>query len=189
LVYFAKGTDRKGKVVELGGLKAAVEAMRKFDADAEVQRGGADVLAWMANSPHDVNAAAGNRKKIASEGGIEVFLKAVRGFPDNEKVLELNLVALGNVAAGNPDNVVKIAEKGGIELAIEAWKRHPDVLAENLIHFLFWVSKSEKSHAAIAKGRDALLAAKKATTNASDKRVQVRAKEVLDLVEKYNKNE
>ena len=40
LVYFAKGTDRKGKVVELGGLKAAVEAMRKFDADAEVQRGG-----------------------------------------------------------------------------------------------------------------------------------------------------
>eukprot|EP00945_MAST-04E_sp_MAST-4E-sp1_P005910 g5910.t1 len=127
-------------------------------------------------------------QKIASEGGIEVFLKAVRGFPDNEKVLEENLCALGNVAcnnpdnkvkiaekggielaiealkrhpgvavvqkqwclmlgnlaSNNPDNKVKIAEKGGIELAIEAWKRHPDVLAEKLIHFLFWVSKSEK---------------------------------------------
>ena len=121
LVYFAKGTDRKGKVVELGGLKAAVEAMRKFDADAEVQRGGADVLAWMASTGTEMG------QKIASEGGIEVFLKAVRGFPDNEKVLEKNLTALGNVAANNPDNQVKIAEKGGIELAIEALKRHPGV--------------------------------------------------------------
>ena len=121
LVYFAKGTDRKGKVVELGGLKAAVEAMRKFDADAEVQRGGADVLSWMAKSHKE------SKQKIASEGGIEVFLKAVRGFPDNEKVLEWNLVALANVASSNPDNKVKIAEKGGIELAIEALKRHPGV--------------------------------------------------------------
>ena len=121
LVYFAKGTDRKGKVVELGGLKAAVEAMRKFDADAEVQRGGADVLAWMASTGTEMG------QKIASEGGIEVFLKAVRGFPDNEKVLERNLCALGNVASNNPDNKVKIAEKGGIELAIEALKRHPGV--------------------------------------------------------------
>jgi hypothetical protein len=50
LVYFAKASSRKEKVVELGGLAATLEAMRKFDADAEVQRGGAEVLAWMANA-------------------------------------------------------------------------------------------------------------------------------------------
>ena len=72
-------------MVELGGVKAAVEAMRKFDADAEVQRGGADVLAWMASTGTEMG------QKIASEGGIEVFLKAVQGFPYNEKVLEENL--------------------------------------------------------------------------------------------------
>ncbi len=51
--------------------------------------------------------------KIASEGGIEVFMKALRGFPDHEKVLAMNLNALGNVASGNPDNQVKIVEARG----------------------------------------------------------------------------
>jgi hypothetical protein len=72
-------------VVELGGLAATLEAMRTFDADAEVQRGGAEVLAWMAMKHKE------SKQKIASEGGIEVFLKAVQGFPYNEKVLEENL--------------------------------------------------------------------------------------------------
>ena len=108
-------------MVELGGLAATLEAMRTFDADAEVQRGGAEVLAWMASSEEN---EIGN--KIASEGGIEVFLKAVRGFPDHEKVLERNLCALGNLACDD-DNKVKIAAAGGIEVAIEAMKKHSEV--------------------------------------------------------------
>ena len=164
LVYFAKGTDRKGKVVELGGLKAAVEAMRKFDADAEVQRGGADVLSWMANTEDEM------RQKIASEGGIEVFLKAVRGFPDNEKVLEWNLCALGNVAAGNPDNQVKIAEKGGIEVTIEALKRHPgnEGVQEYGCFVLYWMVDLKSAHPKIIKGKEQLEYAKSTYPNHAD---------------------
>ena len=161
LVYFAKGTDRKGKVVELGGLKAAVEAMRKFDADAEVQRGGADVLAWMASTGTEMG------QKIASEGGIEVFLKAVRGFPDNEKVLEENLCALGNLADNNPDNKVKIAEKGGIELAIEALKRHPgnEGVQKHGCYVLFWMAQLKSAHPKIIKGKEQLEYAKSTYPN------------------------
>ena len=141
-------------------MKAAVEAMRKFDADAEVQRGGADVLAWMANSHKE------SKQKIASEGGIEVFLKAVRGFPDNEKVLEWNLVALGNLAM-NDDNQVKIAEKGGIELAIEALKRHPgnEGVQKYGCYVLHWMINLKSAHPKIIKGKEQLEYAKSTYPN------------------------
>ena len=132
-------------MAELGGLAATLEAMRTFDADAEVQRGGAEVLAWMANTGSE------RGQKIASEGGIEVFVKAVRGFPDHEKVLVENLRALGNVAGGNNTDIfrIKIAEAGGARSAGvaaggEARLDREDFGGLSALHIHIWV-RSDRS--------------------------------------------
>ena len=107
-----------------------------------------------------------------------MFVKAVRGFPDHEKVVEMNLRALGNMAAGYPyyggpllrysgpstnrSVAAHIAEAGGIELAIEAMKKHPGVAGvQNQGCFvLYWMVDLKLAHPKIIKGKEQLEYAK-----------------------------
>ena len=69
-------------MVELGGLAATLEAMKTFDADAEVQLGGGYVLGWMANTGSEIErrlpAKAGSRCLLRQFGGFRTTRRWLR---------------------------------------------------------------------------------------------------------------
>ena len=65
-----------------------------------------------------------SRIDIATKGGIEAVLAAMKEHPKDRKVQEEACAALWNLSRHNDNNKIEIAAKGGIDASVAAMKEH-----------------------------------------------------------------
>ena len=99
-------------------LGRAVAVMSESISSADLQERACKMLWYLSW------AQAENQVKIASAGGIEAVVGAMRQHLAVAGVQEQGCWALSNLAA-NADNKVKIASAGGIEAIVRAMTQHP----------------------------------------------------------------
>jgi hypothetical protein len=94
-----------------------IRGMEQFIQNVDVQEMGSWSI-WFLAADDDLQAL------IASHGGVEAILSAMRSHPLVAAVQEAACAALSNLAHYQGDNQVLIAAKGGIECLVEAMRVH-----------------------------------------------------------------
>ena len=86
----------------MSGIKVILDAMKRHEANADVQQCGCGVLRNLATNDD-------NKKTIAKMGGIKLILDAMKRHEANADVQESGCCVLGNLAR-NDDNKKTIAK-------------------------------------------------------------------------------
>ena len=102
-------------VIQMGGIRVVIEAMRAWKWQWDVQQHGCCALASL--------CSAESQKKIAVEGGVEVVIEAMRNHNTNWVLQRACLKALGSIATNSIQRSSEITRNGGVETILTVMRR------------------------------------------------------------------
>lgn len=114
-------------VLQAGGHRAIVEAMRAFPKNAMIQQNG---IRSLNNFSYDAPEA---KFMVVVAGGIEVIVDAMKSNPLSYIIQQLGSNALVNLLSDNQDNASRIVNAGGIVTFVSAMNQYrdkPDILQD-----------------------------------------------------------